>query len=792
MGHTNSPKGEKIMKKIISLVLALSMIFGMIVSVSAASPFEKRLNLVRLIKMMFASDEDAPEIGTLEDGKLIVYVSASGKKDADGTKKNPYATITAARDAIRTVDKSALKGIDVVIAAGTYAVTEPITLTAEDSGTKSCPIRYIGETGTTVVGGVAFTADDFSPATGKDAKYFPDAGKVVQIDLKQFGFTADEMQTYLAGNGYIKSVPFLSADAARQTLVRYPNDEWINIDDAWMLDTFGNETPYTDNDSHIAKEYQAYTVVVDYGDEYIETVNSWTSDSKKFINARLRYLWCHDQTNILEIDKENGLITVDYVGSYDPVPGAIMYFYNIPEELDAPGEYYIGDDAVLYYYPGENFETATLSLPRSVNIFTLNDADYITLENLVLTSSNGDGINFTKSDHLTIKDCSVSSIKDEGITGDGLFLTIEGNHVYDIGDNAIDIDSGDCYTPADYKNETVVRNNLVHNWAETSVIAYSITVSGINVTVDHNTTYNGNSKAIHAGGGVNILVEYNYVFNVLQAVEDCGALSGDGGKENANIVFRYNYVHGVGPTEIIESIREKNPDFSNVGAVGFYYDGASSYFETYGNVIANIDGHGYLSNAGRQNSFHGNLVVDCSKDYIWASEYGYGNSEFDDDGKYVTLNYSLPSYVYLDEFKAVNPEPSKLILNVTPDTDPEDKMVIETPAYITVQNNWIHYNRGVRDNNRNVGTPYHIEEQVWRYAEAGAIDAEQGKLYSANDNMSIYNSRRDDCDIKTLITETAAGVIEITWEQFCEIGVDPDEWNLDVELPEKTVFFPKG
>ncbi len=780
------------MKRIIALVLALTMCFGMIISVSAASPFVKRLNLVRLIRTMFASNEDAPEFGELEDGKLIVYVAENGKKDATGTEKAPFATITAARDAIRTMDKSQFKGIDVVVKKGTYAVTEAITLTEEDSGTAACPIRYIGEDGVTVVGGIAFTAKDFSPATGKDAKYFPEADKVVQIDLKKYGFTEAEMQTYLADRGYIKRVPFLSADAARQTLCRYPNDEWINIDDAWMLDTFGNETPYTDNDDHIAKEYQADKVVVDYGDEYIETVNSWTSDSPKYINGRLRYLWCHDQTNILEIDKENGLITVDYAGSYDPVPGAIMYFYNIPEELDAPGEYYIGDDAILYYYPAENFETATFSLPRATNIFQLNDADYITLQNLVITSSNGDGINFTKSDYLTIKDCSVSSIKEEGITGDGLFLTIEGNHVYDVGDNAIDIESGELDIPSDYNNKTVVRNNLVHNWAETSVIAYSITVSGINITVDHNTTYNGNSKAIHTGGGANILIEYNYVFNVLQAVEDCGALSGDGGKRNANIVFRYNYVHGVGPTEIIESIRAKNPDFSNVGAVAFYYDGASSYFETYGNVIANIDGHGYLSNAGRQNSFHGNLVVDCSKDYVWASEYGYGNDEFDDDGKYLTLNYSLPSYVHLPEFKAINPEPSQLILNVTPDTDPEDKMVIETPAYITVLNNWCHYNRGVRDNTRHLGEPYHIEEQVWRYAEEGAIDAQQGALYSTNDHVSIYNSKRNDCDIKTLITETAAGVIEITWEQFEKIGIDPAQWNLDVELPEKVVFFPKG
>ncbi|MBE6616706.1 MAG: right-handed parallel beta-helix repeat-containing protein [Ruminococcaceae bacterium] len=783
------------MKRIIALVLVLCMALGMVVSVSAApsAHFSRTLKLVRLIRTMFDKDEDeGPAIGQLDNGILKVYVAATGKKDADGTAKNPFDTLTAARDAIRDLDKSDFDGIDVVVKKGTYSINEAFVLTEEDSGTKNCPIRYIGEDGVTIVGGVSFTAADFAPATGDDVKYFPEADKIVMIDLKQFGYTAEDMAKYLAAAGYFKAVPFLSADAVRQTLCRYPNYEWINIDDAWLVDSFGNETPYTDNDSHIAKEYQAHTIVVEYGDDHFDRVMSWKSEGHKYISGRLRYLWCHDDTEIINIDTEKDQITVKYVGAYDPVPGTVMYFYNIPEELDVPGEYYISEDAVLYYYPGENFETAIFSFPVVDNIVKIEGADYITLENLVMTSSEGDGINFRDSDYLTIKDCSVSSIKNEGIDGEGLFLTITGNHVYDTGDNGINISSGNLNNPEDYKNETVIRNNYVHDWSETSVIAYSITVDGINITVSHNTTGNSNSKAIHASTGANITIEYNYVFNVLQAVEDCGAISGDGGKGNGNMVYRYNYVHNVGPTAILETIREKNPDFSNVGSVGFYYDGASSYFNTYGNVIANIDGHGWLSNAGRHNYFTGNLIINCSKDYAWASEYGYGNDEFDDNGRYIPRKTGIDSHVFLDEFKAINPEPAQLLLEVDENTDPEDKMVKETPAYIVIKNNWCHFNKGIRDNPSRGVALYHVEEQVWRYSNASDFDCKVGQLYSDNANVSQYNSRRNDLDVTKLIKETAAGVIEITWEQFEKIGVDPAQWNLDVDLPEKTTFFPKG
>ncbi|MBP3378629.1 MAG: hypothetical protein J6L96_07755, partial [Clostridia bacterium] len=128
------------MKRIIAFILVLCMTAGMIISVSADSPFAKRLNLVRLIRTMFASDEDAPEFGELDDGKLIIYVATNGKKDADGTKKAPFATIEAARDAIRTMDKSRFDGIDVVVTKGAYSISETIVFTEEDSGTADCPI----------------------------------------------------------------------------------------------------------------------------------------------------------------------------------------------------------------------------------------------------------------------------------------------------------------------------------------------------------------------------------------------------------------------------------------------------------------------------------------------------------------------------------------------------------------------------------------------------------------------------------------------------------------------------
>lgn len=46
------------MKKLISLVLALTMCFGMVISATASSPFWKRLTLAKLIRTMFSQDDE--------------------------------------------------------------------------------------------------------------------------------------------------------------------------------------------------------------------------------------------------------------------------------------------------------------------------------------------------------------------------------------------------------------------------------------------------------------------------------------------------------------------------------------------------------------------------------------------------------------------------------------------------------------------------------------------------------------------------------------------------------------
>ena len=83
---------------------------------------------------------------------MNLYVSPEGndqwsgrlaRPSADGTN-GPLASLAGARDAIRRLKSQGplTEPVRVIIADGIYNLREPFTLTYQDSGTETCPIRY--------------------------------------------------------------------------------------------------------------------------------------------------------------------------------------------------------------------------------------------------------------------------------------------------------------------------------------------------------------------------------------------------------------------------------------------------------------------------------------------------------------------------------------------------------------------------------------------------------------------------------------------------------------------------
>ncbi len=733
------------MKKIIALVLVLCMCFGMIVSVSAASPFAKRLNLVRLIRAMFASDDEDYGIGEVKDDVLTVYVAPNGKKGADGTAKNP-TTLEAAREAVRGISKSGLKGVDIVLAAGEYVLSETFTLTAEDAGTKACPVRYIGEDGATVIGGVALTAKDFAPATGSATEYFPESDKIVQFDLKTIGITAEQIQADFAGHYYNADAVRLFLNGEMQTIARYPN-----LGEDEIVIQYGSCTQDYGNEPKDWKDIMTFGVT----DEIIERIRSWHTYEGAFISGYTDFLWRINSAPITSVSADKSEFYTLFPGTSAPRTGLQFFVYNIPEELDAPGEYYIDRDAILYYYPTEDFETATLSVPVVDKIIEITDADYTTLENLTIETSAKYGV-YVRANNVTVYDCVLRGTVSTAIDTNGYNNLISTNHIYNTGAVAARVNGGDSATLTHGNN--LFTNNYVHDFGLLAR-GYNggLTLEGCGNTASHNEIFNGEHQGIHWDGTRNV-IEYNYIHDVCKLVDDMGAIYG-GGINMVDCTVRYNYIANVG-LPINDPLR-KIEGYPYCGTHAVYWDMYNGNNNTYGNIFVGITGCGVAMGNGRNIYIANNLVI--SAHHVVTGICGiYVNAYY---GTPSSHKNTLNQYMYDDIWVEAYPEMSKLVMDMTK-TTADDSMGWATPVNVVIKDNFFYgdkYNTG----HRNEIQPLSLENPFYTLNPDTIVD-----MTANNGTLVVFNSRRDGMpDIKEAL-ETAYATTGITYEQFLEMGTD--------------------
>ena len=687
----------------------------------------------------------------MESKTLVLYVSAGADAAvADGSTEKPFATIEAARDYLRNADKSGYNAVKVMVGAGNYTVSSAIEFTAKDSGTKDCPISYVGAPGAKIAGGVVLSAKDFKKAEGGLTKYFPEAvrDKIVMIDMNKYGYTSAKIQADMSREktlNYANKAPFLSVNGVRQTLAQYPNGTWLHVGETVTHSADGTTDTAIDHVTH---------QTVNYGEEHMAKVNSWSDAVPIFVMARLYKLWCPDDSIVVERSKTEPTVDILFAGGHEPDKGTILYFYNVPEELDIPGEYIYDENAILYYYPTDEFETAAITFPLSDGIVKINGADYLTFENLELTSTMGN-IFEIEGDNISIIGCELTSAKNHAVAFTGNDFLLSDCSIHDIGSDAVTLAVGNHEKLTG--GNALIYNNDIYEYGVTDCYGYGVTASGNNITVSHNDVHDAGFKGVHFHGAVNAVAEYNDVWRVSLLSEDTGVMSADG-KDNANVIFRYNYVHDCMPEGEAYRIKEVNPDYGYYGSFAFYYDNGCSYIETYGNVVNNVD-TGYLSNGGRGNSCHNNLFIDCHKWYVIFSEWTYGNA-LNDDGT-LDSRSKFEDYVYTDAWKKVNPDLAALKCD-TKGVDPLDPMLWCAPAKNYCADNWTHFNKAERLFTNWGVRPYNIEH----WAEVFNPDT----IKIDNNQITTYSSKRETFDLKELIEVTAKGVVDMDWATFQTIG----------------------
>ncbi|GAA4802035.1 PDZ domain-containing protein [Olivibacter ginsenosidimutans] len=457
------------------------------------------------------------------------YVAIDGSDQNEGTKDSPYASPLKAKEAVIQLRKTGYKGaVEIIITAGTYYLTQPLTFTAEESGSTQHPYTIRAARGEQVI---------FS------------AARALRLSWQKY-----------KGDLWKANVPIgtsfkqLFADGQKLICARYPNfDPSVLPFNGYAADAISPER-----------------------------VKTWKNPAGAYVHALHQGRWggLHYQVSGKKNDSTLQLIGGWQNNRPSPMHPTYRYVENVFEELDSPGEWYLDSiQHTLYYYPqpGQQLTEVTFEASNLENIITLQGSAQKPVHDITI-----EGIDFVQTaptfmktkEPLLRSDWTIyrqGAVKIDGVErciirhanfynlgGNAIFVSnynrnivIADNLIENIGAGGINIvgDPDAVRSPAfryedvvpatamdtipgpktnNYPAECTVSDNLIRNIGliEKQVAGVQISMSA-NIKVFHNTIYRVPRAGINIGDGTwgGHVLAYNDVFQTVLETSDHGAFN---------------------------------------------------------------------------------------------------------------------------------------------------------------------------------------------------------------------------------------------------------------------------
>jgi hypothetical protein len=546
-----------------------------------------------------APEDQRTRLEPVRDFAAEVFVSPQGSATGDGSRAQPLATLNQARDRVRQWRAGGLTGaVAVTVLPGEYPVTETFALGPEDCGRPGAPVVYrAAEPGRAVFYG-GLRLRDFTPVRDPAVRARLPAesrDRVWECDLRALGVTHfGELR--VRGFGQPPSPPTLEvfADGAPLTPARWPNEGFVR---ARRVVEPGS-----------AREERRPSVFEYDSDRHAR----WQGVSNIWLFGYFRYLWADAALPVAAIDPQRRTVTTaepyNYGGGMSDQQGLIYYVFNLLEELDAPGEWYL-DRARgrLYLYPPAppdrvRFEIGLWEQPLAV----LRQVAHVRLEGLTFDLARFNGLVLEECEECVLAGCTVSRLAGNGITlQGGRANRVLGCDVHTLGRRGIEVFGGDRATlrPGGH----VVENCHIHHIGRLDrTYTPAIHLEGVGHRAAHNLMHHAPSSVMRLEGNDH-LVEFNDVHTAVFESDDQGAMELFGNPTYRGVVFRYNRFRDIGKLGTEPWVH---------GQAALRFDDAISGMLVYGNLFlrAARGNFGAIQiNGGRDNLIDNNLFVDCPR-----------------------------------------------------------------------------------------------------------------------------------------------------------------------------------
>ena len=557
-----------------------------------------------------------------------IFISPTGSNTGgNGSEKAPYATLQRAKAAIKSLPRGE---VDIVVCEGEYFVGDGVEFTKNDL--KDVKLTITGRLGAkdkkpVFIGGKKVMASELQEVTDKAilAKIPSDAeGKLFFIDLKKFGMTDyGKMRQRGFGSPTYPTEMEAFYNHEPMTCAQYPNDTSIMkigevLDEGHVRAIAYGQGAYKPKpDKHIRG------ATFKYIDQRTER---WADAPEAFIRGNLSVGWADDQIKIKKIDTTAKTILLDtphVYGVWSCVPDkdgkvksgdiAVRGYqvYNLLEEIDRNGEYYIDRQNGIFYVmlpekPAADkfFNFSIISEP----FIRFKDVDGVTLQGIDFTANRVTAIEMNNCTNSQIDRCQVYNCA-RGIRMTGIKNSLTRSRVYNCAYGGIEVRGGNRRTLE--RGNNVVKNCEFFNNARLKMnYSPALLLVGVGNTIS-NCDFHDHPHVCIQYGGNDMLIERNTFIRCCKGSSDMGVTyTGRNQSEQGNIIRRNFFSKNLPP---------------DPGAMmcGVYVDDGSGGTLIENNIFCDTGSIGHSSSFGAV-YYHGGCDNIARENVFIACESGVG------------------------------------------------------------------------------------------------------------------------------------------------------------------------